>query len=173
MWLNRGLTYSMLGSKNMYAKYQAFVLKGIDPVTEAFYGGDSITGVYGEKEFRQAVFDEREFHEIANGLPQLVAQRPEMEEIVSVVARVFSVSREEILEKRRGRQPINIPRQMAIYCCQRVCGYAQQEVADCFSLTHRGSVSSSVRVIEEKIERIGFKKRLNEIEEELNLTKLT
>ena len=27
------------------------------------------------------------------------------------------------------------------------------------------------RVIEEKIERIGFKKRLNEIEEELNLTK--
>ena len=88
----------MLGSKNMYAKYQAFVLKGIDPVTEAFYGGDSITGVYGEKEFRQAVFDEREFHEIANGLPQLVAQRPEMEEIVSVVARVFSVSREEILE---------------------------------------------------------------------------
>ena len=37
-----------------------------------------------------------------------------------------------------------------------------------FSLTHRGSVSSSVRVIEEKIERIGFKKRLNEIEEELN-----
>jgi len=85
MWLNRGLAYSMLGSKNMYAKYQAFVLKGIDPVTEAFYGGDSITGVYGEKEFRQAVFDEREFHEIANGLPQLVAQRPEMEEIVSVV----------------------------------------------------------------------------------------
>ena len=46
-----------------------------------------------------------------------------------------------------------------------------QKVADCFSLTHRGSVSSSVRVIEEKIERIGFKKRLNEIEEELNLTK--
>ena len=56
------------------------------------------------------MFDEREFHEIANGLPQLVAQRPEMEEIVSVVARV----------------------QMAIYCCQRVCGYAQQEVADVF-----------------------------------------
>ena len=47
------------------------------------------------------------YHEIANGLPQLVAQRPEMEEIVSVVARVFSVSREEILEKRRGRQPVS------------------------------------------------------------------
>jgi len=34
-----------------------------------------------------------------------------------------------------------------------VCGYAQQEVADCFSLTHRGSVSSSVRVIEEKLHK--------------------
>jgi len=70
-----------------------------------------------------------------------------------------------------GIERLRSHRQMAIYCCQRVCGYAQQEVADCFSLTHRGSVSSSVRVIEEKIERIGFKKRLNEIEEELNLTK--
>ena len=66
-----------------------------------------------------------------------------------------------------GIERLRSHRQMAIYCCQRVCGYAQQEVADCFSLTHRGSVSSSVRVIEEKIERIGFKKRLNEIEEEL------
>ena len=36
----------------------------------------------------------------------------------------INISREEILEKRRGRQPINIPGQMAIYCCQRVCGYA-------------------------------------------------
>ena len=101
------------------------------------------------------MFDEREFHEIANGLPQLVAQRPEMEEMFLWWR--GCLAREEILEKNRGRQPINIPRQMAMYCCQRVCGYAQQEVADCFSLTHRGGVSSSVRVIEE----------------ELNLTKLT
>jgi len=64
-------------------------------------------------------------------------------------------------------------RAMAIYYCQRLCGYAWQEVADCFSLTHSGGVSSAVRVVEEKIERVEFKKRLCEIREGLNLTKLT
>ena len=48
------------------------------------------------------MFDELEFHEIANGLPQLVAQRPEMEEIVSVVARVFSTGRDIGEEPRKA-----------------------------------------------------------------------
>ena len=54
----------------------------------------------------------------------------------------------------RGRQPTNIPGQMAFYCCQILGGYSQQEVADCFSLTHRGNVSSPAKIIEGKIERI-------------------
>ena len=136
--------YSMLGSKNMYAKYQAFVLKGIDPVTEAFAAETVSQVCMAKRSSGKQCLMSGNFTRSQMGYHSSVAQRPEMEEIVSVVARMFSVSREEILEKRRGRQPINIPRQISIYCCQRVCGYAQQEVADCFSLTHRGSVSSSV-----------------------------
>ena len=172
-WLNRSLTYSMLGGKNYFAKYQAFVLRGIDTITAEFYGGESVTGVFGEKAFRQTVYDEREFHEIANGLPELIDHRPEMDEIVAVVAMEFGVSRVEVLQKRRGRQPMNIPRQVAIYCCQRRGGYTQQDVAECFSLTHRGSVSSAVKVIEGRIETTDLSERLDEIRRRLNFTKLT
>ena len=45
----------MPGGKKYHAKYQAFVLSGIDAVTAEFYGGDSVTGVFGEKAFRQMV----------------------------------------------------------------------------------------------------------------------
>ena len=133
----------------------------------------SLSGVFGEKVFRQMVYDDREFHEIANGLPELIDHRPEMDEIVASVVAEFGVLREEVLQKRRGRQPMNIPRQMAIFCCQRLGGYTQQDVADYFSLTHRGSVSSAVKVIEGRIERTDLGDRLDEIRQRLNFTKLT
>jgi len=173
IWMSRDLTYSTIGGKEYYAKYQAFVLSGIDSVTAEFYGEDSVTGIFGEKVFRQMVYDEREFHEIANGLPELIDHRPEMDEIVAAVADEFGVLQEDVLQKRRGRQPMNVPRQIAIYCCQRLGGYTQQDVADYFSLTHRGSVSSAVSVIEGRIERADIGDRLDEIRQRLNFTKLT
>ena len=89
LWLSRSLTYSMLGGEDCYAKYKAFVQNGVDAVTAEFYGGDSLTGIFGEKDFRQMIYDHRDCHEVAHELPSLVNQRPEPEEIVSVVAEVL------------------------------------------------------------------------------------
>ena len=45
------LTYSTIGGKEYYAKYQAFVLSRIDSVTAEFYGEDSVTGIFWRKSF--------------------------------------------------------------------------------------------------------------------------
>lgn len=67
---------------------------------------------------------------------------------------------------------MNLPRQVAIYCCQRHGGQTQQEVANYFSLTHRGSVSSAVRIIESRVGGDDLGKRLYEVRQGLNFTKL-
>ena len=59
-WLTRSRTYSLLGGRNSAAKYEAFVLRGNDAQTREFYGGDCVTGIYGELSFRQSVYDEQE-----------------------------------------------------------------------------------------------------------------
>ena len=86
-------------------------------------------------------------HEVANKLTEVIDERPEIEDIVAVVARVFNVDPRDITMKNRGRQVQNIPRQVGIYCSQRLAGYTQKQVAEYVSLSHRGDVSSAVKVI--------------------------
>lgn len=77
LWLSRSLTYSMLGGKDSASKYKTFVLKGVDTVTAEFYGGDGLTGIFGEKDFRQMIYDHRDSHEVAHDLPVLLTHRPD------------------------------------------------------------------------------------------------
>ena len=173
VWLNRDRTYRTLGGRNHCAAYEAFVLNGNDTRTKEFYGGDFQTGIFGDQSFRQSVYDNRECHEVANGITKVIDERPEIEEIVAVVARVFSVDPNEITMKKRGRQVQNIPRQVGIYCSQRLGGYTQKQVAEYFSLSHRGGVSSAVKIIGHRLQSGDLKIRLDEIRDGLNFTKLT
>ncbi len=172
-WLSRDLTYRTLGGADRYAKYEEFVLRGNDSRTEEFYGGDCLTSVLGDQEFRQSVYDERDNHLVVTDVADLVEHRPEMDEIIEIVSSVFGVTVEDIKQKKRGRQQKNLPRQVAIYCCQRLSGGSQKEVAAKFSLTHRGSVSSAVKSVGNSLERGDLKRFLIEVESGLNLTKLT
>ena len=162
-----------LGGVNRYARYEQFVLEGNDIRTEEFYGGDCLPGVFGEKEFRQSIYDGQDDHVVATDVAEVVECRPEMDEIIGKVAEVFGVTVSDVENKKRGRQVKNVPRQVAIYCCQRVSGGSQQEVAEKFSLTHRGSVSSAVKSIGGRLENGDLKEAFIEIKSGLNLTKLS
>ena len=172
-WLNRDRTYRALGGRNHSMVYEAFVLDGNDTRTKEFYSGDFQTGIFGDKSFRQSIYDDRESHEIANRLTEVIDERPDIEEIVAVVARVFRVEPREITMKKGGRQVQNIPRQVGIYCAQRLGRYSQKQVADYFSLSHRGGVSSAVKVIGHRLQAGDLKNQLDEIKDGLYFTKLT
>jgi len=83
---------------------EGFVLNDNDTRTKEFYDGDFQTGIFGDQSFRQSVYDDREYHEVASRITEVIDERPELEEIVAVVARVYSVDPNEIIKKKRGRQ---------------------------------------------------------------------
>ena len=60
-----------------------------------------------------------------------------------------------------------------MYCSQRLGGHSQQDIADHFSLAHRGSVSSTIRAVGIDLQDGGIKKRMAQIEKGLNVIKLT
>ena len=90
-WLSRERTYKTLGGKNRYLNYRAFVENGNDAYTQEFYDSDCLASVFGDKEFRQEIYEDRATHSVAVGLPSLIRERPEIEEIVDCVAREFKV----------------------------------------------------------------------------------
>ena len=106
-WLAREKTYQVLGGKNPCEKYRSFVLNGNDPHTKQFYGGSCVTGVFGDKSFRQSVYDEREMFEAASDLPRMVKQPLELDKIVEAVARVFKVEEETLVWRQDGQRRSN------------------------------------------------------------------
>ena len=148
-------------------------MRGNDAQTREFYGGDCVTGIYGELSFRQSVYDEQEHLQAACGLEEIVNEKPEMDEIVRVVANIFEVSVVEILMKKQGQQKRNIARQVGIFGCQRLGLHKQKDIAEYFSLSHRGSVSSAINAIEGSIESGYLKNRFDQIRRDLNFTKRT
>ena len=136
----------MLGRRDRYVGYQAFVMQGNDEETEAFYSKGNMGSIFGNKSFRQSIGEDKENLQVSSELlPKALSVRPEQAEIVTAVASVFKASEEEVLKKREGRQRSNIARQMAMYCAQQLGDHSLKDIAEHFSLTNSGSVSHSRR----------------------------
>ena len=106
-------------------------------------------------------------------MSELIRERPGIDEIVDSVAIVFDVFPAEIVERRAGRQKRNIPRQVAMYCSQRIGGHSQKEIARYFSMANRGGVASAVYSIECSLAAGDLSKQFDRVLKTLNVTKST
>ena len=140
-WLVRSRTYRIIGSRYPQQKYKSFVLSGDDVLTSGFYGGECLTGIFGDKSFRQSVFDEQEVFEKAEGVHRLVVRNVGMEVIVREVAKLYGVAERSLVERQSGLGKENVPRKLAMYIAKRDVGFTQKEIAKYFCLSNRGSVS--------------------------------
>ena len=172
-WLSRNLTYQTLGRKNCYTNYHAFVQDGNDARTKEFYGGDCLTGIFGDTSFRQSVCDDQENLPVVEGLSDLIRTPLEMDAIVEAVAKAFDVERSYVVERQAGRRQKNVPRRVAMHCGQRLGGYSQKEIATYFSLSHPGGVASAVKSVEDKVGDGELKRQLAQIRQDLNVVKTT
>ena len=160
-WLSRERTYKTPGGKNRNASYRAYLENGNDMYTQEFYDSDCLPGVFGDKEFTQEIYEDRADHSVAVRLTGLLREHPEIAEIVNSVAREFKVSTKEIVEKRAGRQEKNVPRQVAMYCSQKLGGYARKDIADYFSLKNRGGVASAMNSVESLLKNGDLKRQFS------------
>ena len=170
-WLLREKTYRMLGRRDRYVGYRAFVMQGNDEETEAFYSKGNMGSIFGDKGFRQSIGEDKENLQVSSELPKALSVRPEQAEIVTAVASVFKASEEEVLKKREGRQRSNIARQMAMYCAQQLGDHSLKDIAEHFSLTNSGSVSHSISAMKTRLAGKEFRKEYRQLEKLLTIIK--
>ncbi|MGH1469872.1 MAG: transposase [Cellvibrionaceae bacterium] len=150
-WLMRDLTYQMLDRYQRYEAYRAFVEKGNDDAVMQFYSKGNLSSIVGDKAFRQAIASDKEVMTVSGDLIKTLLNRPDADTIVSAVAQVFGVSSVDIVTRRRGRQKLNIPRQVAMYCCQQMGDMSLAEVAKYFGLGAGSSVSPAIASVKSEL----------------------
>ena len=166
-WLNKELTLSKFkNDRNFIERYQFFVEQGENKELEEFFNKKNQEAILGAGKFKDRVLTGKLLNqpEKQDQIKKEVNNKVTAEEIVTVVANVFMVSRESILKRQEGRPKKNIPKVMAIYLIQKYKNLTLKEIADMFELKHSGSVSRSLSKMKEIIKDNFLEKKLGEIE---------
>ena len=170
-WLNRQLTYQMLGHRQRFAAYRAFVEQGNEADLVRFYSKGNVAAVLGAKAFRESIKKEQDQLQVSGDLSQALSDRPSLPAIAAAVAKVFKTTPENIVNRQVGRQRANLPRQMAIYCGQQLGDQSLKAIAAYFNLTHSGSVSPAVAAIKNHLRNRTLVKEYEKVEKLLNIIK--
>ena len=149
-WLNREMTYGVLGNNNHFLGYKRFVAKGVDDETTAFYGKGNHPAVFGDEHFREWVYDKK----LADKEPKLklgvLSADIEIKQVVRAVADFYDVEVEALLKVVKGPQNENLPRKVAMHLCQELTGVRLGDIALVFGLLNIGSVSFITHQIRQK-----------------------
>lgn len=154
----------MLGQRQRYAGYRAYVESGNDEALLGFYSKGNLATILGDRDFREAIANERGELQVSGSLPQALSERPSAAAIVKAVAQVFNVKELEITRRQEGRQSANLPRKLAMYYCQQLGDLPLSEIADCFGLKQPGSVSPALADIGHRLAAGEMKKETKAVE---------
>jgi chromosomal replication initiation ATPase DnaA len=81
--------------------------------------------------------------------------------VVNAVASLFAVRDERIRTRITGRQPVTLPRKVAIYGCHHYADMPQKAIASYFGFRHTGSV---VQAINKRVMAGELKAKLDRLE---------
>lgn len=165
-WLKRELSYKMLGKRQRYTGYKAYVEHGSDEEIQQFYRQGNLAAVMGGKTFREQLREQAALQD--NPIPPVsVHGRPLMGKLVSVVAKVYKVTELSLTQPQQGIRQANMPRKVAMYIGQQV-GYGLKELADAFSVNHVGTISHALTHVRQSLkEDIKLAKRLDRLKQEV------
>ena len=148
-------------------------MEGLDERTKEFYASECLLGIFGDKAYRESIYEEQEQLAVVTDVESMIISPIELDELVDAVAEIFRVDVDVIVKKKKGRRIENSSRRLAIYCAKRLGGYSQRRVAEYFRLTHPGSVSSTVRSIEKQVACGMLDNELEDVRKLLGFVKLT
>lgn len=145
-WLCTEATLELFGRRGARRRYRAFVEQGVEAELAAFYGAGRQAAVLGDKRFRERLARGRRGR--ARG-PEIPAGRrlaaPGLAEILAATAAEFGATPEDLLTPRRGRQPANPARTVAVGLGRVLGGLPLTELGAAFGIGHYAGVSSAVR----------------------------
>ena len=135
------------------------------------YDKGNIATVLGDEGFQAFLADNKEKLRISGELSQVLSVKPSAEMIVKAVARTYGRKPSSLLKRHMGRQQANLPRKVAMYCCQHYGDLPLKAIASLFGLTHAGSVSPTVQAIQQLLNAGELKGQLQSIKRYLGVIK--
>lgn len=164
-WLDRDMLYHMLGKRQKYQGYRAFVELGVDEEIQQFYNRNHLAAVIGDKLFIERLTQDKllgleEKALVKNILPKTLT----IERIVQCVAWYYDINPEEITRVRKGPEKGLQARKITMYLCQQLGSYSLIDIMVNFGLRNIGSVSFITSQIRNDIRKDhGFDKQIQQI----------
>jgi len=167
-WLYQDTIYNMLGQRQRYVGYRAFVAQGTDDDMKRFYGKGNIAAVLGDASFKKSIIKKSKTLN-TKAIKQILQPRPTANRIITVVAKVFNVTESQLRKASANKRVRNDARKLAIYCCQRYGDIPLNKIADKFELKHSGSASRMIHDAKTMIAEGMFVSQLRKVENHLLL----
>lgn len=104
IWLERELSYSILGHQNRFEGYRRFVAKGVDENTAHFYGENNYAAIIGDKAFKEWIYDELLPELKIEQKSRLVHPDTHLAEVVEDVACHYNCSVSELLTVKQAEE---------------------------------------------------------------------
>lgn len=124
--------------------YHEFVMQGVDEELKRFYGKGNMVPYLGSDSFRDWAYQHRQTDSKALTKTTQRFFRPAIDEIIADISQEFNVSQQSIMTGSRGRTGKNIPRWVAMYLAQEVCGAKLNAIAAAFNLNSIASISNNI-----------------------------
>lgn len=169
-WLNRDFVLLMMAPKNTsqkYGAYKAFVENIQNEEFAQFYEKTKLSPVMGNKDFIEKI--KRKRINNSNEISEYkLLELTNMEVVVKVVAKYFTVLPEKILMGERGAGKTNLPRRIAMYLCKRHTNSTLTEIAEHFNVTHYSTISQTIRrLLNDKNSKFKVDKIINVLSQDL------
>ena len=147
-WLYREETYALLGKKQRYSGYRAFVELGVEAELQQFYEQPRQALLLGSNAFKTRVYAEEENHELVKRIKKRETALPQVKEIIQEVILLTGEKEAAIYQGKRGGEE-QVARWMAMSLCQSVGRYSLKEIAQEFGIRHISGVTHQIRKLKQ------------------------
>ena len=149
-WLYREETYELLGKRQRYSGYRAFVELGVEEEIQQFYQQSRQALVLGSDEFKTRVYAEEDNRELVKRIKKRETALPQVMDIVQEVVLLTGEEESAIYQGKRGGEG-QVARWLAMYLCQMVGRYSLKEIAQQFGIHHISGVTHQVRKLKQAV----------------------
>jgi len=102
----------------------------MDEGIATFYSKGNQAPCLGSDEFRAWAYQQRQMDDNEVSKSSLQQFRPNIDEVMTSVAKGFGVELLTLTESQRGRREGNVPRWVVMHLGQELCGLSLRQIAD-------------------------------------------
>jgi putative transposase len=149
-WLTKDEILSSLNSSNNVETYKLYVGNPSEKELMDFYSARKSNNILGNELFVEKVKKHRTIHPTETA-KYAINSGMNIDNIIAAVAKHFAITTKQLLQTNRGRGNKNIPRQVALYLCQRLSEATLQSLAKKFQIEHYSTVSQTMKRFKQEL----------------------